>query len=61
MLLALNHLVKTVLELCHVSLEDSRAHEVGEEDSLEVSHLVPVDLLDMVLNLLSIVRSNRSS
>ena len=37
------YLVKTVLELRHVSLEYSRAHEVGEEDGLEVGHLVPVD------------------
>ena len=38
-----SYLVKAVLELRHVSLEDSRAHEVGEEDGLKVGHLVPVD------------------
>ena len=44
-----SYLVKAVLELGHVALEHSGAHEVGEEDGLEVSHLVPVNLLDMAL------------
>ena len=37
-----SYLVKAVLELGHVALEHSGAHEVGEEDGLEVSHLVPI-------------------
>ena len=49
------YLVKAVLELCHVALEDGGAHEVGEEDGLEVGHLVPVDHLDFVMLGLSIV------
>ena len=53
-----SYLVKAVLELGHVALEHSGAHEVGEEDGLEVGHLVPVDQLDLVLNLLSIIRSS---
>ena len=36
-----SYLVKAVLELGHVALEHSGAHEVGEEDGLEVSHLIP--------------------
>ena len=43
-----NYLVKAVLELGHVALEHSRAHEVGEEDGLQISHLVPVEHLEFV-------------
>ena len=41
-------LVKAVLELRHVPLEHGRAHEVGEEDGLQISHLVPVEHLEFI-------------
>ena len=36
-----SYLFKAILELRHVALEDGSTHEVGEEDGLEVSHLIP--------------------